>query len=452
MTKKKLLIIIASVVIASILAFSAFKEQTNVYASPPPVETFGGSNNEVARAVAIWDTSRVIVGYTNSFGAGGFDAFIAVDDGAGLQMWTIGTPNDDYAYAVAVAGDFAYIVGTTKNPNNYFDIFIAKWDLTSNNLVATQFIASGINSPRADVAYAVGTDGNYVFVTGGWLDSNAFLAILDATNLNIIKFANLNLGPGNDIAYAIDFSKQGNEYFVIIAGGTNTETFGGYDAFITRIDWNSVSNILTPKWSLRFGTPGDDYILSLKFISAKVFAVAGTSNNNGFIAGFTIDGGYLGARATVFNNNNPSVITSIAISGTYLYAAGYFYNPPNRDDALILQIDNNGALVDAKGYGKETIDRAYGIAIDGNNINVVGGTSTYPNNVYDAKPLFSYAIVQWNPLEDPPTYTPYMKSEIIAFTITTLTPATYTPVVNTLSATPNINSPIDGEAFYVRFT
>jgi len=405
MTKKKLLIIIASVVIASILAFSAFKEQTNVYAFSFAQEiTFGGIKNDVARAVAIWDTSRVIVGYTNSFGAGGFDAFIAVDDAAGLKMWTIGTPNDDYAYAVAVAGDFAYIVGTTNNPNNYFDIFIAKWDLTSNTLAATKFIASGINSPRADAAYAVGTDGTYVFVTGGWLDSNAFLAILDA-NLNIIKFANLNLGSGNDIAYAIDFSKKGNEYFVIIAGGTNTNTFGGYDAFITRIDWDPANNILTPKWSLRFGTPGDDYILSLKFTSANTFAVAGTSNNNGFIAGFTIDGGYLWARATVFSN--PSVITSIAINGIYLYAAGYFYNPPNQDDALILQIDNNGALFDAKGYGKGTIDRAYGIAIDGNNINVVGDTSTHQNNVYDAEPLFSYAIVQWNPLVTP-TYTPYM--------------------------------------------
>jgi len=449
MTKKKLLIIIASVVIASILAFSAFKEQTNVYAFTFAKEiTFGGSNNDVARAVAIWGTSRVIVGYTNSFGAGGFDAFIAVNDTTGLKMWTIGTPNDDYAYAVAVAGDFAYIVGTTNNPNNYFDIFIAKWDLTSNNLVATQFIASGINTPRVDAAYAVGTDGTYVFVTGRWLDSNAFLAILD-TNLNIIKFANLDLGSGNDIAYAIDFSKSGNEYFVIIAGGTNTNTFGGYDAFITRIDWNPATNDLTQRWSLRFGTPGGDHILSLKFTSANTFAVAGTSNNNGFIAGFTIDGGYLWARATVFSN--PSVITSIAINGTYLYAAGYFSNPPNQDDALILQIDNNGALVDAKGYGKETIDRAYGIAIDGNNINVVGGTSTYPNNVYDAKPLFSYDIVQWNPLVTP-TYTPYMYSASIAFTITTPTPATYTPVVNTAQATPNINSPIDGEAFYVRFT
>jgi len=449
MAKKKIPIIIASVVIASILAFFAFKEQTNVYAFTLAKQiTFGGSGADEATAVAIWGTNKVIVGHTDSFGAGYRDAFIAVND-TGLNMWTIGTSEDEFAYAVAVAGNSAYIVGTTKNQNNYFDIFIAKWDLTANTIAATKFIASGINVPRADVAYAVATDGTYVFVTGGWFDHTAFLAILD-TNLNIIRFAELDLGLGIERGGAIDFSISGAIYRIIIAGDTNTNTFGGYDAFITRIDWNSADNTLTQQWSLRFGTPGNDGIASLKFNSATTFVVAGASNNNGFIAGFTIDGGFLAARATVFSTE--SIITSIAVDGTYLYAAGYFSNPPNQDDAFILQIDNNGALVDAKGYGRETIDRAFGIAIEGSNINVVGGTSSYPNNVYDAEPLFSYSWVQWNPLVVPPTYTPYMISASITFTITTLTPDTYTPSVSTSSVTPNIDNPINGEAFYVRFT
>ncbi len=447
MEKKKLLIIITSMVIASILAFSTFKEQTNVYAfALAEEETFGGSNSEIARAVAIWDTSKVIVGYTNSFGAGGYDAFIAVKNGATLYMWTIGTSNDDYAYAVAVADDYAYIVGTTNNPNNYYDIFIAQWDLSTNNLLNTKFIASGINNPRADIATAVATDGTYVFVTGRWHDDKFFLAILDANNLNIIDFASLDFGPGNDVAYAIDFQSD-STYRIIIAGGTNTISFGGYDAFITRIDWDGVS--LNVIWSLRFGATGNDAIYSLKTTGAAV-VVGGFLNNNGLIAGFTIDGGFVLARATVFSN--PSTITSIAISGSYLYAVGYFSNPPNHDDALILQIDNNGALVDAKGYGKGTIDRAFGIAIDGSDINVVGGTSTYPNNVYDATSLFSYLFVQWNPLVIPPTYTPYMRSQTISLTIASITPPTYSPTVSTSPVTPTINSPSDGEAFYVRFT
>jgi hypothetical protein len=447
-TNKKFGIIVASIIIAAILAFAAFKEQTNVHAFTFAKQiTFGGSNAEEARAVAIWGTSKVIVGYTNSFGAGGYDAFIAVNDTT-LNMWTIGTSNNDFAYAVAVAGNFAYIVGTTQNPNNYYDIFIAKWDLIAPTLVATKFIASGINAPQVDIAYAVATDGNYVFVTGRFADSYAFLAILNAINLNIINFATLNLGSGIEIPYTIDFKLSDGVYKIIIGGATNTApTFGGYDAFITRLDFNGTT--LTQMWSLQFGTSGYDSVTSLKFSDSNTFVVAGTSNNNGFLAGFTIDGGFLGARATVFSN--PSIITSIAINGTYLYATGYFNNPPNQDDAFILQVDSNAALVDAKGYGGGTIDRAFGIAINGPNINVVGSTSAYPNNVYNAKPLFSFSWVQWNPLV-PPTYTPYMQSASISFTITSTTPPTYTPSVSTSPVTPYINSPTDGEAFYVRFT
>jgi hypothetical protein len=447
-TNKKLGIIVASIIIAVILAFGAFKEQTNVHAFTFDKQiTFGGINAEVARAVAIWDTKKVIVGYTNSFGAGGYDAFIAVNDTT-LNMWTIGTSNDDFAYAVAVDGYIAYIVGTRYDPKNYYDIFIAKWNLIAQTLVATKFIASGINNPIADIAYAVATDGTYVFVTGRWANDKTFLAILDS-NLNIENFASLDLGPGNDFAYAIDFKSSAGVYNIIIGGTTNTApTFGGYDAFIMRIDWDG--STFTPVWSLRFGTSGTDYVTSLKFIDSNTFVVAGTSNNNGFLAYFTIDGGFLAAKATVFSN--PSVITSIAKNGTYLYATGYFNNPPNQDDAFVLQIDSNGALVDAKGYGGGTIDRAFGIAIVGNSINVVGSTSAYPNKVYDAKPLFSFSWVQWNPLVGP-TYTPSMQSVSISFTITAPTYATYTPSVSTsLVTTLNFNSPKGGEAFYVRFT
>jgi hypothetical protein len=359
-------------------------------------------------------------------------------------MWTIGTSNNDFAYAVAVDDNFAYIVGTTQNPFNYYDIFIAKWDLSGSTLVATKFIASGINAPQVDIAYAVATDGNYVFVTGRFADSYAFLAILNAINLNIINFATLNLGSGNEIPYTIDFKLSDGVYRIIIGGTTNTApTFGGYDAFITRIDFDGTT--LTHRWSLRFGTTGHDSVTSLKFAGSNTFVVAGTSNNNGFLAVFTIDGGFLAAKATVFSN--PSIITSIAIDGTYIYAAGYFNNPPNQDDAFILQVDSNYALVNAIGYGGGRIDRAFGIAINGLNINVVGSTSTYPNNGYDAKHLFSFSWVQWNPLV-PPTYTPYMQSASISFTIATTTPPTYTPSVSTTSATPNINSPTGVEAFY----
>ena len=439
--KEKIIIVTIALAITSMLLLSVIKEQTNVYALTFVGETIlGGSNQDVARGVAVWGTNHVIVGYTKSFGAGDYDAFIAVTDGATTSMWTFGTSNDDYAFAVAVYGGYAYIVGTTKNPSSYFDIFVVKWDLANPGIDAQIAIAS----PFTDRAFGVTVGANYVFVTGQFNEKETFLAILDAANLNLLHFVRLDAGTDYEFGYGIDYYWTGSTYIIIIGGSTKSVTFGGHDASILRIDWDPAG---TPSlvWSLRFGTSADDVIQAVKFTSSSTFVVAGVSNNNGFLASFTIDGGVIAGKATVFGTS--SRINSIAYDGTYLYAAGQFHNPPNADDALILQIDNSGALVDAKGYGKATIDRAHGIAVSDSNIVVVGETSTSYNNVFT--PSFNFAWIQWNPISTPPSYTPYLYTGSVSYSAFSFTPSTYNPGFT--SALQSIVSG-DGEAFYVRFT
>jgi hypothetical protein len=439
--KEKIIIVTIALAITSMLLLSVIKEQTNVYALNFAEETIlGGSNQDVARGVAVWGTKHVIVGYTKSFGAGDYDAFIAVKDGATTSMWTFGTSNDDYAFAVDVYGDYAYIVGTTKNPSSYFDIFVVKWDLATPGIDAQIAIAS----PYADRAFGVTVGVNYVFVTGQFNEKETFLAILNAANLNLLRFVRLDAGPDYEFGYGIDYYWTGSQYIIIIGGSTKSVTFGGHDASILRIDWDPAG---TPSlvWSLRFGTSADDQILAVKFASSSTFVVAGASNNNGFIASFTIDGGVIAGKATVFSTS--SSINSIYLSGTSLYAAGHFSNPPKADDALILQINaTNGDLKDAKGYGKATIDRAHGIAVSGSNIVVVGETSTSNNPVFT--PSFDFEWIQWNPISTP-SYTPYLYTGSVSYSATLFTPSRYNPGFTSASQT--IVSG-DGEAFYVRFT
>jgi hypothetical protein len=386
------------------------------------------------------------VGYTKSFGAGDYDAFIAVKDGATTSMWNFGTSNDDLAHAVAVYGNYAYIVGSTKNPSTYHDIFVVKWDLANPGIVAQIAIAS----KYADRAFGVTVGGNYVFVTGQFNEKETFLAILDADDLNLLHFVRLDVGPDYEFGYGIDYYWTGSEYIIIIGGSTRSVTFGGHDASILRIKWvpDPLDPDYTPSlvWSLRFGTTADDGILAVKFTSSTTFVAAGVSNNNGFIASFTIDGGVIAGKATVFST--PSSINSIYLNGTSLYAAGQFRNPPKADDALILQINaTNFDLVVAKGYGKGTIDRAHGIAVSGSNIVVVGETSTSNNIVFT--PSFNFAWIQWNPIYTPPSYTPYLYTGSVSYSATLFTLLPYNPGFT--SASQDIVSG-DGEAFYVRFT
>jgi hypothetical protein len=440
--KEKIIIVTIALAITSMLLLSVIKEQTNVYALNFAEETIlGGSNQDVARGVAVWGTKHVIVGYTNSFGAGGYDAFIAVKDGSITSMWTFGTSNDDYAFAVAVYGNYAYIVGSTRNPSTHHDIFVVIWDLANPGIVAQIAIAS----PYADRAFGVTVGVNYVFVTGQFNEKETFLAILDAAYLNLLHFVRLDAGLDYEFGYGIDYYWTGSQYIIIIGGSTRSVTFGGHDASILRIDWDPAG---TPGlvWSLRFGTSADDVIQAVKFTSSTTFVVAGVSNNNGFIASFTIDGGVIAGKATVFSTS--SRINSIAYDGTYLYAAGHFSNPPKADDALILRINaTNLDLRGAKGYGKATIDRAHGIAVSDSNIVVVGETSTSNNDVFT--PSFDFEWIQWNPIIIPPSYTPFMRTGSVPYVATLFTLSPYNPFFT--SASQNIVSG-DGEAFYVRFT
>jgi hypothetical protein len=458
-TSKKIVIIATSIILAIFLVATIIEQ--GVAMTLDSEMTFGGGAGDVAQAIALWGTKQVIVGYTHSFGAGGLDAFIAVNDTT-LKMWTFGTPRDELAFAVAIHDNYAYIVGAIDYavaPNiNYFDIFVAKWNLRLETLVG--FTVIGWNEhPFADAAFAVAADGTYVFVTGRWADDKSFLAILDADDLSVVKMYELDLDIYNEFAYAIDFTTGNSDYYIIVGGATNDLSgFGDYDAFLARIDWDGSTAEL--QWALRFGTDDPDGVTSIKFVSDETFAVGGTLGGNGFIGYFTIDGGFLKARATVFSST--SIITSLAWNSTlkYLAAAGFFDNSPNLDDAYILLIDENGLLVDATGYGGGHIDRAHGVALDSSNVHVAGITYTFLNNVFD--PSFTYEEVQVILTSFAPTITPYMFTEDITdpdlltelesgtdFNVNSLF-ITVLPIhiISTLS----FNSPVNGDVFIVRFT
>jgi parallel beta-helix repeat protein len=81
--------------------------------------TFGGSNHDVAYSVIqTSDGGYAIAGYTNSFGAGGYDFWLLKTDSAGNQLWdaTFGGENDDFAYSVVQTGDDVYVLaGETRS-------------------------------------------------------------------------------------------------------------------------------------------------------------------------------------------------------------------------------------------------------------------------------------------------------------------------------------------------
>ncbi|MEZ4937976.1 MAG: hypothetical protein R2799_10345 [Crocinitomicaceae bacterium] len=76
--------------------------------------SFGGSDWEFFNdMIMLSDSSLIIVGETQSFGAGNKDAYILKVDKTGDTLWTrtVGTSKDDFAKAVTERNDTLYIAG-----------------------------------------------------------------------------------------------------------------------------------------------------------------------------------------------------------------------------------------------------------------------------------------------------------------------------------------------------
>ena len=85
-------------------------------------KTFGGLDDEYANQVSLTaDGGYIIAGSTNSFGAGGFDAYIIKTDSLGNEQWnnTYGGSTGDYAYSIQQTFDGGYIFTGIRNNNIY---------------------------------------------------------------------------------------------------------------------------------------------------------------------------------------------------------------------------------------------------------------------------------------------------------------------------------------------
>lgn len=103
------------------------------------LKTFGGPLADYGTAVQeTRDGGYIIAGYTYSFGAGGSDVYLVKTDALGNQEWakTFGGSDDDGAYAVQETEDGGYIiVGWTESYGaGRTDVYLIKTDASGNML------------------------------------------------------------------------------------------------------------------------------------------------------------------------------------------------------------------------------------------------------------------------------------------------------------------------------
>lgn len=218
-------------------------------------KTWGGTGDDEGHGVAVDGSGNAyLVGFTSTGGAGGYDAFIAKYSSSGSFQWskTWGGTGDNEGYGAAVDGSGnIYLAGFTNSTGaGGYDAFLAKYSSSDTLQWSKTWGGKG-----DDEGYGVAIDGsNNAYLIGftnsfGAGNYDAFLAKYAGNGTQL--WNSTWGGKGDDEGYGVAIDGSNNAY---LAGYTNSFGAGGYDAFLAKFAGNG-----TQQWNRTWGGTKDDF-------------------------------------------------------------------------------------------------------------------------------------------------------------------------------------------------
>ncbi len=326
---------------------------SSVFAEAPDTlwsRTFGGDNDDYGYEVEqTSDGGFIIVGSTYSLNAGYYDIYLIKTDNQGAEVWSrkFGDDNQDYGHSVRQTPDGGYIVvGSTNSFGaGSYDVWLIKTD-DEGNIVWSRTIGGS----ERDYGYSVDntSDGGYIIVGStesfGSGSSDVYL---------IKRNSGGNAEWSKTFGYA--FFEEGaavretSDKGYIIVGSMST-VFNKKDILLIRTD--SQGNEV---WSKTFGGDSTDLGYSVRQTLDGGYIIAGTTNSFGAVNFdmWLIKTDSLGNEEwnTISGTVNTEVGTSVAqtADGGYI-VAGYVYDQSNSDMKLF-RTDAQGNILWIKQLG-----------------------------------------------------------------------------------------------------
>jgi len=336
-------------------------------AEPKPVQkwqrTFGGANYDWAESVQqTSDGGYILAGSTYSFGAGGVDAYLVKTDAQGNLLWqrTFGGASEDWAESVRQTSDGGYILAgdTDSFGAGGSDAYLIKTDASGNLLWQRTFGGTGDDcassvQQTSDGGYIL-AGGTYSFGAGG----DAYLVKTDAQG-NLLWQRTFG-GADADWAESVQQTSDGG---YILAGSTYSFGAGRWDAYLVKTD--ASGNLL---WQKTFGGSQSEHANSVQQTSDGGFILAGGTGYFGtegeiYLAKIDSSGNLLWQRTFEGTTNCFAQEVRQTSDGGYILAGGLGYEVrfDTGGDAYLIKTDASGNLLWQRTFGGSGSDIAYSV-------------------------------------------------------------------------------------------
>jgi hypothetical protein len=332
-------------------------------------KTFGGINIDRFYSInTTADSGLIVAGYTNSFGAGGYDLLLVKLDKLGNQQWqkTYGGSNWEFAYSAQQTVDGGYIVsgGTYSFGAGDEDFYLVKTDALGDTVWTKAF---GLNNEEEAKSVKQTSDGGYV-MTGhtksfGDLTGDVYTVKTDGNGDTL--WTNVYQGLQSDLGYDILESYTGQ---FIIAGKSKSVGLGNYDGILLKLSATGANDILGSYCGTTDGGTDDDGFHSICETAAGRFAILGYTYSFGFGQG----------------TNDFTMYVTNPVNGFHY---GSFGGTGSETGHCIRNTKDGGYIICGNSTSYSTLDHVYLIKTDSNGVssaNVIsidtGIKDSYANN------------------------------------------------------------------------
>lgn len=202
---------------------------------------YGGANPDVGRCIKETpDGGYIIAGTSSSFGPGDASVYLVKTDSMGKHLWsgTYGGTQNDWGYSVEVTADSGYFVAgysNSFNPSNGYDAYYFKTDKNG----ATQWEKT-----------ISGADWDFIYGSTAMADGGFILCGETFTNSN-----------GGTDAYLVRLDANGNTIWAKNYGGLFDETFNSVTIMNNRIyavgkNATHATDTISDGWIVKLDTNG----------------------------------------------------------------------------------------------------------------------------------------------------------------------------------------------------